>query len=64
MTGRFEYPFRSHYATADGVEERAHTLQRHVALMTGLIEQLGLKDVIVAGQDWGGPIGLRYAISA
>lgn len=43
-------------------EEKAHTLQRHVALMTGLIKQLGLKDIIVAGQDWGGPIALRYAI--
>jgi len=117
MTGRFEYPFRSHYATVDGVRlhyldegtgpaiwlmhgmpmwsyvwrklipplvasgyrvfapdlmgfglsdkpvgEGAHTLKRHEALMTGLIEQLGLKDIIVAGQDWGGPIALRYAI--
>lgn len=44
------------------VEENAHTLQRHVALMTGLIEQLGLTDLIVAGQDWGGPIALRHAI--
>ena len=43
-------------------EEKAHTLQRHVALMTGIIGQLGLKDLIVAGQDWGGPIALRYAI--
>ena len=43
-------------------DENAHTLQRHVALMTGLIEQIGLKNLIVAGQDWGGPIALRYAI--
>ena len=43
-------------------EESAHTLQRHVAQMTALITQLGLKDLIVAGQDWGGPIALRYAI--
>lgn len=43
-------------------EEKAHTLQRHVALMSGLIEQLGLKNLIVAGQDWGGPIALRYTI--
>lgn len=43
-------------------EEQAHTLQRHVALMTGVIKQLGLKDMIIAGQDWGGPIALRYAI--
>lgn len=43
-------------------EEAAHTVQRHVALMTGLIEQLELRDVVVMGQDWGGPISLRYAI--
>lgn len=42
--------------------EQEHTLQRHVVLMTGLIKQLGLKDMIIAGQDWGGPIALRYAI--
>lgn len=43
-------------------EEGAHTVQRHVALMSGLIERLGLRDLVVMGQDWGGPIGLRYAI--
>jgi haloalkane dehalogenase len=42
--------------------EDAHTLPRHVALMTGLIESLELKEIVVAGQDWGGPIALRYAI--
>lgn len=40
----------------------AYSLQRHVALMTGLIEYLGLRDLIVLVQDWGGPITLRYAI--
>ena len=24
--------------------------------MTGMIRQLGLKDMIIAGQDWGGPL--------
>jgi len=43
-------------------DEKAHTLQRHVALITGLIGQLGLTNLVVAGQDWGGPIALRYAI--
>lgn len=43
-------------------QESAHTLQRHVALMTGLIQQLNLQNLIVMGQDWGGPISLRYAI--
>ena len=42
--------------------EAEHGLQRHVYLMIKLIEQLGLNNIIVAGQDWGGPITLRYAI--
>jgi haloalkane dehalogenase len=43
-------------------DEQVHSVQRHVAMMTGLIEQLGLCDMVVMGQDWGGPISLRYAI--
>jgi haloalkane dehalogenase len=43
-------------------DEKAHSVQRHVGLMTGLIDKLGLKDIIGMGQDWGGPIMLRYAI--
>lgn len=42
--------------------ESEYTLQRHVHLMTELIKQLNLKDITVVGQDWGGPICLRYAI--
>ena len=43
-------------------DESAYTLRRHVELVTGLVEQLRLERVTVVGQDWGGPIGLRYAI--
>ncbi len=43
-------------------DEKEYTLKRHVQLMTKLIKQLGLKDIITVGQDWGGPITLRYAI--
>jgi len=43
-------------------EESAYGLQKHVSLMSGLIGQLGLRDIVTAGQDWGGPISLRYAI--
>lgn len=43
-------------------DERAHSVQRHVAMMTELIARLGLRDMVVMGQDWGGPISLRYAI--
>lgn len=40
-------------------EAAFHTLTRHGEIMAGLIEQLGLSDVIFVGQDWGAPIGLR-----
>ena len=42
--------------------ESAYTLRRHVELVTGLLEKLQLKGVTIVGQDWGGPISLRYAI--
>ena len=43
-------------------DESEYTLPRHVELMTDLIEKLKLEGAIIVGQDWGGPIGLRYAI--
>ena len=43
-------------------EESAYNLRRHVGLISGFVESLNLEGVTVVGQDWGGPIGLRYAI--
>jgi haloalkane dehalogenase len=34
----------------------------HVSLVTELLEGLGLEDAVVVVQDWGGPIGLRWAV--
>lgn len=34
----------------------------HARNLTALIEALDLKDITLVGQDWGGPIGLSYAI--
>jgi haloalkane dehalogenase len=35
---------------------------RHVELVAAHLETLELEDAIVAVQDWGGPIGLRWAV--
>jgi len=43
-------------------DEKEHSLINHIAMMTELIEQLELKNITIVGQDWGGPISLRYAI--
>lgn len=42
-------------------ERSAYTFQAHVDWMRGLIEALGLRDITLFGQDWGGLIGLRLA---
>lgn len=35
----------------------------HAANLTALIDGLGLKDITLVVQDWGGPIGLSYAVA-
>ena len=38
------------------------TPQEHSDVITELIEQLELKNLVVVVQDWGGPIGMNYAV--
>ena len=39
-----------------------YTYDRHNELIAGLLEQLDLQRATVVVQDWGGPIGLRWAV--
>ena len=39
-----------------------YTYDRHVEVVTAHLDQLDLEDVTVVVQDWGGPIGLRWAV--
>ena len=41
----------------------AHTLENHARWMSNLIGELDLRDAIIVGQDWGGPIGFLGAAS-
>jgi cis-3-alkyl-4-acyloxetan-2-one decarboxylase len=36
---------------------------RHVARLEALLESLDLRDAVVVVQDWGGPIGLSWAVA-
>jgi haloalkane dehalogenase len=38
-----------------------YTYDRHVELMTDLLARIDVRDATVVVQDWGGPIGLRWA---
>ncbi len=39
-----------------------YTYDRHVELMSALIQELDLRDATAVVHDWGGPIGLRLAV--
>ncbi|HYP47164.1 MAG TPA: haloalkane dehalogenase [Thermoleophilaceae bacterium] len=39
-----------------------YSYERHVDVVSRQLEQLELEDVTVVVQDWGGPIGLRWAV--
>lgn len=43
-------------------DTRWYTYERHVASVSGQLQTLDLRDVTVVVQDWGGPIGLRWAV--
>ncbi len=43
------------------IHQSDYTYQRHVNWTFSLVEQLGLKEIILFCQDWGGLIGLRIA---
>jgi haloalkane dehalogenase len=43
-------------------DQQWYSYDRHVELMTALLDRLDVRDATVVVQDWGGPIGLRWAI--
>jgi haloalkane dehalogenase len=50
------------FGRSDKPTERAwYTYDRHVELVTGLLAALDVRDATAVVQDWGGPIGLRWA---
>lgn len=44
------------------VADEFYTFNMHTSSISALLESLDLKDATVVGQDWGGPIGLRFAV--
>ncbi|MBL8952133.1 MAG: alpha/beta fold hydrolase [Myxococcaceae bacterium] len=49
---------------SDKPPAETHTLDFHATQLEGLVRALNLKEVVFAGQDWGGPIGIAGLLQA
>ena len=51
------------FGLSDKPEDWSYLPRDHATNLTALIEGLGLKNITLVVQDWGGPIGLSYAVA-
>lgn len=50
------------FGLSDHPLDYAHTPAEHAAVVGELVDHLGLEGMLVMGQDWGGPVGMRVAL--
>src|SRR4051812_49684891 len=63
LPGRKVAPDLIGFGRSDKPEEIGwYSYDRHVASVAGLVDALDLRDLTLVVHDWGGPIGLRYAV--
>ena len=61
-THRVVAPDHMGFGKSETPMDRDYTLRTHVGNLTALIEALDLRDITLVMQDWGGPIGVGYAV--
>lgn len=61
-THRVIVPDHMGFGKSETPQDREYTLRTHVGNLTALIEALDLRDITLVMQDWGGPIGVGYAV--
>jgi haloalkane dehalogenase len=51
------------FGRSDKPTERSwYSYERHVASITRLVQELDLRGITLVVQDWGGPVGFRFAV--
>jgi haloalkane dehalogenase len=61
--GRCVAPDYFGFGRSDKPTERAwYSYERHVASITRLVHELDLRKITLVVQDWGGPVGFRFAV--
>lgn len=62
ITHRVIVPDHMGFGKSETPPDRQYTLRTHVENLAALIDALDLHDVTLVMQDWGGPIGVGYAV--
>jgi haloalkane dehalogenase len=60
--GTVVVPDHMGFGKSETPQDRDHKIRDHVDNLEGLIDHLGMHDITIVGQDWGGPIGWAYAL--
>ena len=50
------------FGRSDKLSDGNYTLDRYYRILEGFIEKLGLRDLVLVLHDWGGPLGMMYAV--
>lgn len=50
------------FGGSDKLADGEYTLDLHARILEGFIGRLDLKDIVLVLHDWGGPLGMRYAV--
>ena len=61
-THRVIVPDHMGFGKSETPPEKTYTLRTHVENLTALIDSLDLHNITLVMQDWGGPIGIGYAV--
>jgi haloalkane dehalogenase len=61
-THRVIVPDHMGFGKSETTPDREYTLRTHVGNLTAMIDALDLRDITLVMQDWGGPIGVGYAV--
>ena len=64
LQGRYRVVAPDHIGCgfSDKPQKYEYTLERHIANLEALIQHLALKRITLIMHDWGGPIGMGYAV--
>jgi haloalkane dehalogenase len=60
--GTVVVPDHMGFGKSETPQDRDYTLRDHIENLEGLIDHLAMERITIVGQDWGGPIGVGYAL--